>query len=346
MAFVFTGFVAVCFTFASIILSVQPSEDVQSSNRLSITDSGEEDFQGIFDRKSASIIDDWISLKLRRRKFLIRNNDKRKFWLPVSGQVLLSLSDQQLLTGLAVLIAGFINHCSISVYHVNIVSELAWFSSSVHITTLEALKHFFQQEQRRTYRNLRVCLMGVMLLLMIALSVMQGHKDWVNSWNSLAQCLFDDLIGIISGTTAFWICFDIFSLLYGYGGSVLALYNRPSEVAYKWLFKIPENFMDIAVKMLQKSGKYRLLSVALIKMFTLLSLVLRGLMVIFDSEYIDFAFVGCWFARGVAAIRSKCSFSASDIDGDENEMTFGQIVPILLLSSIILTFRVAYDGEI
>ena len=32
------------------------------------------------------------------------------------------------------------------------------------------------------------------------------------------------------------------------------------------------------------------------------------------------------------------------MDGNENAMSFGQIVPILLLSSIVLVFREAYDG--
>lgn len=32
------------------------------------------------------------------------------------------------------------------------------------------------------------------------------------------------------------------------------------------------------------------------------------------------------------------------MDGDENAMSFGQIVPILLLSSIVLLFLEAYDG--
>ena len=35
-----------------------------------------------------------------------------------------------------------------------------------------------------------------------------------------------------------------------------------------------------------------------------------------------------------------------DMDGTENAMTFGQIVPILLLSSTLLVAREAYDGSV
>lgn len=47
----------------------------------------------------------------------------------------LALSDQQLVTGLAILIAGYIKRCSMSQYHFNIVKALAWFSSTIHLST-------------------------------------------------------------------------------------------------------------------------------------------------------------------------------------------------------------------
>ena len=41
---------------------------------------------------------------------------------------LLTLSDQQLVTGLAVLIAGYMRMCSMPLYYFNIIASLAWFS--------------------------------------------------------------------------------------------------------------------------------------------------------------------------------------------------------------------------
>lgn len=49
---------------------------------------------------------------------------------------------------------------------------------------------------------------------------------------------------------------------------------------------------------------------------------------------------------GLQLIISDCKVSASDINGNKNEMTFGQIVSILFLSSILFTFREAYDSEL
>ncbi|CZS95552.1 uncharacterized protein RAG0_05146 [Rhynchosporium agropyri] len=55
---------------------------------------------------------------------------------------ILALSDQQLVTGLAVLITGYAQRCSISGHHFEIVASLAWFSSTTHLSTLAALQKY------------------------------------------------------------------------------------------------------------------------------------------------------------------------------------------------------------
>ena len=52
---------------------------------------------------------------------------------------ILTLSDQQLVTGLAILIAGYVK-CDISVYSFRNVSAIAWFSCTTHLATLTVLK--------------------------------------------------------------------------------------------------------------------------------------------------------------------------------------------------------------
>jgi hypothetical protein len=52
---------------------------------------------------------------------------------------ILTLSDQQLVTGLAILIAGFLK-CDISIYLFNNVWAFAWFSCTTHLATLTVLR--------------------------------------------------------------------------------------------------------------------------------------------------------------------------------------------------------------
>ena len=56
---------------------------------------------------------------------------------------ILALSDQQLVTGLSVLLAGYIKHCDISVYSFQITTALAWFSCTTHLATLTVLRQYF-----------------------------------------------------------------------------------------------------------------------------------------------------------------------------------------------------------
>jgi hypothetical protein len=58
---------------------------------------------------------------------------------------ILTLSDQQLVTGLAILIAGFVK-CDISVYSFENISALAWFSCTTHLATLTILKGYLYSD--------------------------------------------------------------------------------------------------------------------------------------------------------------------------------------------------------
>lgn len=59
----------------------------------------------------------------------------------------LTLSDQQLVTDNAILVACFINWCKMSVYELNIVVYLAFCSSSTHVAMLDVLQVYFQRNQ-------------------------------------------------------------------------------------------------------------------------------------------------------------------------------------------------------
>lgn len=84
----------------------------------------------------------------------------------------LTLSDQQLVTGVAILVAGFANWCTMSVYELNMVVALAWFSSATHLATLDVLRGYFRQN--RVVRNWRMIGMVTIVLLLIAGLLLTG----------------------------------------------------------------------------------------------------------------------------------------------------------------------------
>ncbi|KAF1995262.1 hypothetical protein P154DRAFT_393041, partial [Amniculicola lignicola CBS 123094] len=53
---------------------------------------------------------------------------------------ILSLSDQQLVTGLGILVAAVSNQCTLSGAEFDIALSLAWFSATVHLVALDVLQ--------------------------------------------------------------------------------------------------------------------------------------------------------------------------------------------------------------
>ena len=78
----------------------------------------------------------------------------------------LSSSDQQVLTGLAILISGYVQlGCrGLAVYHWQIVVDLAFFSSVTHLTTLTCLRTYFQT--RNFLRRIRLIFMGILATML------------------------------------------------------------------------------------------------------------------------------------------------------------------------------------
>jgi hypothetical protein len=173
------------------------------------------------------------------RPFSATMPEKRiEFWLQILEKILLGLSDTQLLTGLAILIAGYVK-CSISIYHSNIVLDLAWFASGTHLSSLQILRGYLVRHPLT--RTLRVILLLVMAGLLFSLVIYQGNRYWYDWPPQPAQCLFVDTVGNVSGSPAFWMGFNIFFLFFGYGASILSLfpeYVDSSRFAIWWA-KLP-----------------------------------------------------------------------------------------------------------
>ncbi len=275
-------------------------------------------------------------------------------WIPVIEKLVLTLSDQQLLTGLAVLIAAFWTHCSISVYHFALVNDLAWFSSNVHLVTLSVLRRHLLAN--RVLRNWRVALMVAMALLLVASTVMQGHREWYDGWPYDAQCFFENLIGNIGGTPKHWMIVNLVLICVDYPRMIISLFERPMGYIDEWLETKPKGVRDQAIEYLEEKilhTKSRNILKGSMRRFAYKTsiLVVRAISTtyfsgryILDSQTCDLALNTFWFAYSLWSIIEDRDIPSSDMNGDENAMTFGQIMPILLLSSILLVFREAYDG--
>jgi len=114
---------------------------------------------------------------------------RRKKWNDVLVHLTLGLSDQQLVTGLAILVVGFTNHCTIASRHFWVVFDLAWFSSVTHLASLPALTRYLREHPR--WRDLRVLLMLINYAMLVAAAVLTFGNYDPKSHDCPVQCAFD-----------------------------------------------------------------------------------------------------------------------------------------------------------
>lgn len=117
-----------------------------------------------------------------------------KTWEPTLRNAVLMFSDQQLVTGIALLISGYAQlRCGISSYHWQMIIYLAWFSSLTHLTTLTVLRQYFRDNPAS--RLWRTVLMLVMVTLLGIALLPSGDVWWADGLTGIpALCYFKRLV--------------------------------------------------------------------------------------------------------------------------------------------------------
>lgn len=124
-------------------------------------------------------------------------------------EVVVALSDQQIVTGIAIMSAGFQGlRSEISVYHFQIVLYLAWMSSSVHLSAITFLASFLRDN--KGILIWRLCGMMTLFAMLVIGLVPTISNDWgIFEWDGMvpgrtgwairANCfwgkLYDDGVG-------------------------------------------------------------------------------------------------------------------------------------------------------
>ena len=84
-------------------------------------------------------------------------------WTKALEAAVLTFSDQQVITGIAILISGYSQlRGGLAAYYWQLIVDLAWFSSITHLTTLTCLRHYFRERQ------------GLKILRLICMAVTAG----------------------------------------------------------------------------------------------------------------------------------------------------------------------------
>ena len=122
-------------------------------------------------------------------RFLTRYTEPRKQkYYETLQHFVLTLSDQQIVTGLSILCIGYYKHCTLYTYHFFIIIALGWFSSTTHLSTLTILQGYFTRSSWLKYIRL-AGIVAVLILLFVGLLVL--YTDY--SFAVRVQCRLDKL---------------------------------------------------------------------------------------------------------------------------------------------------------
>jgi len=186
-------------------------------------------------------------------------------WANVCYDMVVCLSDQQLVTGIAMMIAGLkkLHDESITVYHLSIVTDLVWFSSNTHLTALLVTSYFsvesFKEdapariiptstqlilEPRKKFvarlpRVARVVLMVFLACLLVYATLITGYVYWPETFNCPVSCT----IGLPrGGEPQRWMIANIVLIFYAYPKSIFSLWHGGRRVWFEqWRSTIVDN---------------------------------------------------------------------------------------------------------
>lgn len=297
----------------------------------------------------ANRIDRFFSHAFVDRLKLFPVTEKRqKFWLPVAQKISLSLSDQQLLTGLATLFAGLLQIRSLSVYHFEMLTRLASISSVVHLIMLSMTRKYYWQKERRVSRIWRIVLMVVMFAEMVACVIIRGVTDSSRSWEFPLPCLAaEHLIGLPSGKQAFWMASELFLICYQYIFGILGLFQDPPKFS-RWVSIDSAEVLlaNMEVRIARLKAQDRWYSSLLARGLGAPHAVLLFAFVCASSECIGTIVYGVWIGWVLKKIFTlRTSVPPSDVIAVEAKVGFGQTVSFLLLLSTGRVLHEAFNGK-
>jgi len=272
-----------------------------------------------------------------------------------------ALSDQQLVTGIAILVAAlkrlYVDQ-TITVYHFSIVTDLAWFSANTHLLSLLVVAHSNSsvksavddrtQDSTPTKKEprlpllIRVFLMLVLAALLLYCSWITGYANWEEDWNCPTSCV----LGFQKGGNQFrWTIVNFVLILYAYPLAIFLLWRKLRVI---WIKKYRPKLFDPPSGGTTESGTNSLPGL-IISAFQ--KYIFIPVWYILASEFWGVMEQLAWFILGVYWTMSDRiyghdpSLMVPEESAAEDSWGFGQIVPLLLLILPLLQFMDLWAGK-
>ncbi|KAK0708920.1 hypothetical protein B0T21DRAFT_416305 [Apiosordaria backusii] len=274
--------------------------------------------------------------------------------------LVISLSDTQLVTGLAVLVGALVSvyrgdHDEpMTVYHFTIAADLAWFSSTTHLSSLLVLRYHPRISAKRGYRpthirpwtvrlplTIRLVLMAIFAGLLLWATMLGGYECWYSVMACPAKCTLTYPWG---GDPETWVVVNTVLIVYGYLTHMLEL----SVTARKyWL----DNLRGYVLTPDNKPPVPRLKQGIVGMVISTVRMLVFWFWIVLGSDIFDVVEMMIWFALGCYWISADRKWGQAEMEPEhrqaENRLGYGQLIPIvlLLLPLIALVESYAHHSE-
>ena len=267
------------------------------------------------------------------------------FWKYAIQSYILGLSDTQLVTGVAILLTGFLRVASslgdIRVYHLSVVFDLAWFASNTHLAALGILEKEFHKTNFYL-RMARAILMLFMCLSLVFASIVTGSWNWYNNFNCPALCIIPKCRSVVSGSIERWMVVSLIFVISGYMWMFFTMF----ELTYNFMWEasgwIHTSYMNLESTSTNPKGHGRVT-------YMLLKVVFGP---VWCFNYFLSANIGdlimnwFWFGIGLWSLVTDVRQGRTMLGENNNEgqMGFGQFVQLLLIFLPIFSGFEIYFG--
>ncbi|KAL4939194.1 hypothetical protein BDV06DRAFT_41167 [Aspergillus oleicola] len=280
------------------------------------------------------------------------------------------MSDQQLVTGVAILASGYSQlKCGMSMDNWKILVDLAWFSSVTHLAALTFIRAYIQDHA--SVLHLRLPLMFALVTMLFAALFPTGNARCFAMAVPTACCfdmrlgseedvsrvmrlLGEDAIAKVLGPMAFSQALLVLMFV----SQVIKSYRLSSDFTRKWLLERPGKYWKDKTKMLGRrayfSASFQQKWLLLFNVVSLSVLItIKAIVSLTSSMFWDLLWLFIALIWGTLRLtfdridmdKSRDSPNSSAASGD-NSWSFGQMVPVLLLLMPIMhTIEIYLDSR-
>lgn len=289
---------------------------------------------------------------------------KSKKYAEALYSLVLSLSDTQLVTGIAILVPSLykLNEGTITVYHFSIVMDLAWIASNTYILTLLVVSRRYrakdsigstQRPARKIHFSivLRIFFMIILAAMLLYNSWVSAYTNWAANFPCPATCAIRPSVQEHGGEPLSWSITNFVLVLLAY---INAFAQFSATIRKTWLTRVrSKKVVSGNAQSAAPTSTGTIWSCFKIAAWTVVinirKYVLKPIWFFLASEFHGVIEQAVWFVLGIYWTLSDRYWGHYEMDTDEivaeDSWGFGKFVPVVLLLIPLPQFIVTLENE-